>query len=136
MKIVPGLDQDLLIIDLSGDFRIADSKTFEEFYHLPPPSPQEQKSFVYGLTELKREEIRSARRVANPGCFASAHTAGPFIRFLRRTGSKDPSLWIPKRVPRERETLRAPPPIIPGVVIACSPTSPLPTSIYPRSHSF
>jgi len=72
MKIVPGLDQDLLIIDLSGDFRIADSKTFEEFYHLPPPSPQEQKSFVYGLTELKREEIRSARRVANPGCFASA----------------------------------------------------------------
>ena len=46
MKIVPALDQDLLIIDLSGDFRIADSKTFEEFYHLPPPSPQEQKSFV------------------------------------------------------------------------------------------
>ena len=72
MKIVPGLDQDLVVIDLSGDFRITDSKTFEEFYHSPPPSPEEQKSFVYGLTELKREEIRSARRIANPGCFASA----------------------------------------------------------------
>lgn len=72
MKIVPGLDQDLVVIDLSGDFRIADPKIFEQFYHLPAPSREDQKSFVYGLTEINREKIRSARRIANPGCFASA----------------------------------------------------------------
>ena len=72
MKIVPGLPQNLVVIDLSGDFRIADPKVFEEFYHFPLECPQEQKTFVYGLTELNREKIRCARRVANPGCFASA----------------------------------------------------------------
>lgn len=43
------------IIDLSADFRIKD------------PSHD----FVYGLPELNREAIRSATRVANPGCFAT-----------------------------------------------------------------
>ncbi len=72
MKLVPELPRDLVVIDLSGDFRLADPKVFEEFYNFPPHCPEEQKTFVYGLTELKREEIRSARRIANPGCFASA----------------------------------------------------------------
>ena len=72
MKIVPGLPEDLVVIDLSGDFRIADPEVFEKFYHFPLESPQEQKKFIYGLTELNREEIRGARRIANPGCFASA----------------------------------------------------------------
>ncbi|MEE2822556.1 MAG: N-acetyl-gamma-glutamyl-phosphate reductase [Acidobacteriota bacterium] len=71
-KIVPGLPEDLVVIDLSGDFRIKDPDTFEKFYHFPLESPQEQKKFVYGLTELNRQEIRAARRIANPGCFASA----------------------------------------------------------------
>ncbi len=43
------------VIDLSTDFRISDG-THE---------------FVYGLPELNREAIRTARRVANPGCFAT-----------------------------------------------------------------
>ncbi|MEE8347974.1 MAG: N-acetyl-gamma-glutamyl-phosphate reductase [Acidobacteriota bacterium] len=72
MKIVPGLPEDLVVIDLSGDFRISDPDVFEKFYHFPLESTQEQKKFVYGLTELNREKIRSARRIANPGCFASA----------------------------------------------------------------
>ncbi|MDA2923484.1 N-acetyl-gamma-glutamyl-phosphate reductase [Acidobacteria bacterium AH-259-L09] len=72
MKLVPGLPQKLVIIDLSGDFRIADPRIFEEFYHFPLSCPQEQKAFVYGLTELNREKIRAARRIANPGCFATA----------------------------------------------------------------
>ena len=72
MKIVPGLPEDLVVIDLSGDFRIADPEVFEKYYHFPLESPQEQKKFVYGLTELNRDKIRDARRIANPGCFASA----------------------------------------------------------------
>ena len=32
----------------------------------------ESEGFVYGLPELQRDRIREARRVANPGCFATA----------------------------------------------------------------
>lgn len=44
------------IIDLSQDFRIEPSTD----------------GFVYGLTEMNREQIRHAWRIANPGCFATA----------------------------------------------------------------
>ncbi|MDR0766552.1 MAG: N-acetyl-gamma-glutamyl-phosphate reductase [Odoribacteraceae bacterium] len=43
------------VIDLGNDFRTGGAG-----------------GFVYGLPELYREEIRQARRVANPGCFATA----------------------------------------------------------------
>ena len=32
----------------------------------------ESGGFVYGLPELNRDRIRTAQRVANPGCFATA----------------------------------------------------------------
>jgi N-acetyl-gamma-glutamyl-phosphate reductase len=48
------------VIDLSQDFRIADSSH----------------SFVYGLPELNRDEIETARYVANPGCFATCIQLG------------------------------------------------------------
>jgi N-acetyl-gamma-glutamyl-phosphate reductase len=44
------------VIDLSQDFRIS--------------GPGNQ--FVYGLPELNREQIKTANKVANPGCFATA----------------------------------------------------------------
>jgi N-acetyl-gamma-glutamyl-phosphate reductase len=47
---VPG---SVKIIDLSTDFR------------------DESEGFVYGLPELNRERIKSADKVANPGCFAT-----------------------------------------------------------------
>ena len=44
------------IIDLSQDFRIEPATD----------------GFVYGLTEMNREAIRTASKIANPGCFATA----------------------------------------------------------------
>lgn len=72
LRIVPGLPRDLPVIDLSGDFRIRDPKVFEEYYGIPMSAPEHQPDFVYGLPEINRESIRRARRVANPGCFATA----------------------------------------------------------------
>jgi N-acetyl-gamma-glutamyl-phosphate reductase len=37
---------------------------------------EEQAGFVYGLTETNRERIRQARRISNPGCFATATLLG------------------------------------------------------------
>ncbi|MBI4445392.1 MAG: N-acetyl-gamma-glutamyl-phosphate reductase [Acidobacteria bacterium] len=72
MKIAPALPGELLVIDLSGDFRVSDPAVFQQYYGIPLTCPEEQKGFVYGLTEINRARIRSARRVANPGCFATA----------------------------------------------------------------
>ncbi len=52
--------EDTRIIDLSNDFRLAEDA------HL------DGKTFIYGLPELKKEEIKSAKYIANPGCFATA----------------------------------------------------------------
>ena len=48
------------IIDLSNDFRLLADKNFEG------------KEFIYGLPELDKEVIKSAKYIANPGCFATA----------------------------------------------------------------
>jgi N-acetyl-gamma-glutamyl-phosphate reductase len=54
------------IIDLANDFRLAHSSH----------SPEANRSFVYGLPELNREQIKSANNIANPGCFATAIQLG------------------------------------------------------------
>ena len=48
--------ENLKIIDLSTDYR--------------KESPEHE--FVYGLPELNKERIKKAKRIANPGCFATA----------------------------------------------------------------
>jgi len=58
------IPESIAIIDLSQDFRWQAS------------NQHEGRSFVYGLTELNREAIRSARNIANPGCFATAIQLG------------------------------------------------------------
>jgi N-acetyl-gamma-glutamyl-phosphate reductase common form len=70
ISLVPKLPKNVKIIDLSGDFRIDDADIFRQFYKLEKSNLQ--KDFVYGLTELNREKIKSADKIANPGCFATA----------------------------------------------------------------
>ena len=48
------------IIDLSNDFRLNENRNFQD------------KTFVYGLPELCKEQIKTAQFIANPGCFATA----------------------------------------------------------------
>lgn len=57
------------IIDLSADFRIKDVEKYEEWYGIKHQSPSFIKEAVYGLCEINREDIKSARLIANPGCF-------------------------------------------------------------------
>ncbi|HTE07870.1 MAG TPA: N-acetyl-gamma-glutamyl-phosphate reductase [Flavitalea sp.] len=57
-------DQRIRIIDLSQDFRLKKNSAFQG------------REFIYGLPELNREEIRKARNIANPGCFASSIELG------------------------------------------------------------
>jgi len=59
------------IIDLSADFRIKDVRVYEKWYSIRHASPQYLPEAVYGLCEINREQIRSARIVANPGCYTT-----------------------------------------------------------------
>jgi len=76
MEIVPRLPVSIKAIDLSGDFRLRDQATFEKHYKQAHTAMGAQSEFVYGLTETNREAIRSARLIANPGCFATATLLG------------------------------------------------------------
>ena len=76
MDIVPRLPGEIKAIDLSGDFRLRDQAIFEKHYKQPHTAMQAQGEFVYGLTETNREEIRTARLISNPGCFATATLLG------------------------------------------------------------
>ncbi|HXF42324.1 MAG TPA: N-acetyl-gamma-glutamyl-phosphate reductase [Pyrinomonadaceae bacterium] len=71
IEIVPQLSENIVVIDLSGDFRLDDESIFLRYYKREHPG-NIQKKFVYGITELNREEISNARLISNPGCFATA----------------------------------------------------------------
>lgn len=72
LALIPQLPNNINVIDLSGDFRLDDADTFEQFYKLEHTAADLQREFVYGLTETNREEIKQAMYIANPGCFATA----------------------------------------------------------------
>ena len=59
------------IVDMSGDFRLRDAATYEKYYGAKHPHPELLGTFVYGLPELHRAEIKKAKYVASPGCFAT-----------------------------------------------------------------
>ncbi|MQX37982.1 N-acetyl-gamma-glutamyl-phosphate reductase [Roseospira navarrensis] len=67
--VIAGLPEHLKIVDLSADFRLADTEEYARWYGGPHKAPELQKTAVYGLTELARPEIAAARLVANPGCY-------------------------------------------------------------------
>ena len=59
------------VVDLSADFRLADSSAYAKWYGHEHHAPELQKEAVYGLTEIHRREIKKARLVANPGCYTT-----------------------------------------------------------------
>ena len=61
------------VVDLGADFRLASAEAWQRYY----PGVAYAGSWTYGLPELVgRDVIRSASRVANPGCYATAIALG------------------------------------------------------------
>jgi N-acetyl-gamma-glutamyl-phosphate reductase len=59
------------VVDLSADFRLADTTAYARWYGHEHLAPELQKHAVYGLTEVHRDRIKGARLVANPGCYTT-----------------------------------------------------------------
>jgi N-acetyl-gamma-glutamyl-phosphate reductase len=70
------LDEDVRIIDLSGDFRLENLTDYTRDYAPEHPCPEKLGSFVYGMPELNSEAIKEAKHVASPGCFATCIAMG------------------------------------------------------------
>ena len=64
------------VIDLAADFRIKDVGEWEKWYGMTHAAPALVAEAVYGLPEANRDKIRSARLVANPGCYPTAVQLG------------------------------------------------------------
>lgn len=70
------VDAGVRVIDLAADFRINDPAEWERWYGMKHAAPELIAEAVYGLPEANREKIRSARLVANPGCYPTAVQLG------------------------------------------------------------
>ena len=64
------------VIDLSADYRLTNTKVYEKFYKAKHSDVENLKSAVYGLPEIYRTNIKTARLVANPGCYPTAAILG------------------------------------------------------------
>ena len=76
------LEAGVRVIDLAADFRLNDVHEWSRWYGMEHACPELLDEAVYGLPEINREAIRSARLVANPGCYPTAVILG-FLPLLR-----------------------------------------------------
>ena len=75
----PLIAEGVKVVDLSADYRLPQS-VYEEFY-TPHTDVENLEHVVYGLPEMFKEELKSAKLVANPGCFPTSAILGllPFM---------------------------------------------------------
>ncbi len=66
------LDRGIPFVDLGADFRLDDAASYERWYGHEHEAPALLGQFVYGIPELNREAIRTAKAVAAAGCYATA----------------------------------------------------------------
>ncbi|MFA6992688.1 MAG: N-acetyl-gamma-glutamyl-phosphate reductase [Candidatus Gracilibacteria bacterium] len=69
-KIAPQIIGKTKIIDISGDFRLKNDDMYNKYYGKPHEYREGIEKFIYGLAELQKDEIKKAKNIANPGCFA------------------------------------------------------------------
>lgn len=81
-EVVSALPRRLRVVDLSADFRLADPEAYARWYGHPHRALDLQREAVYGLTEHARDAVRTARLVANPGCYPTSAQL-PLIPLLR-----------------------------------------------------
>lgn len=70
------LDAGVKVIDLAADFRIKDVAEWQKWYKMEHACPDLVAEAMYGLPEINREKIKSARLIANPGCYPTAVQLG------------------------------------------------------------
>ncbi len=68
--------QGVKVIDLGADFRLQNLEEFSRWYGLEHTCPDVLGQAVYGLPEIHRDKIKTARVIANPGCYPTTAILG------------------------------------------------------------
>ena len=70
------------IVDLSADFRLRDLGAYKKWYGEEHHAPNWVSQFVYGLPELHRAEMKTAKYISGVGCNATASNLAllPLVR--------------------------------------------------------
>lgn len=77
MQLAPELlRRGVKVLDLSADFRLKDPALFKRWYQKDHACPELLDEAVYGLPEVYRERIHSARLIACPGCYPTSVQLG------------------------------------------------------------
>jgi N-acetyl-gamma-glutamyl-phosphate reductase len=72
-KVVPQLlAKGLRLVDIGAEFRLRSPEAYAKWYKEEHACPELLPSAVYGLSEWRSEEIRTAKVVGNPGCYATS----------------------------------------------------------------
>ena len=84
------LASNVRILDLAADFRLKDTKVFEQWYGMPHQCPEILEEAVYGLAEINREAIKKARVVGLAGCYPTSVQLGfaPLLSPKSNAGKK------------------------------------------------
>ena len=69
--IINKIPKEVLVIDLSADFRFKESDLYEKYY-FKHENKKFLKKFTYGLTELSRKKIISSKYISCPGCYPTS----------------------------------------------------------------
>ncbi len=70
-SIIDFLPRDLVLIDLSADFRIKDYKLYEKYYGTHK-NKNFLKKFAYGLPEINKKKILKSKYISCPGCYPTS----------------------------------------------------------------
>ena len=82
------LEDGVRVVDIGADFRLRDPSLYPQWYDLEHSAPELLEEAVYGLPEMNREAIASARLIACPGCYPTAATLA--LLPLLRSVASDP----------------------------------------------
>ena len=91
-KNIDKLPKNIIIIDLSSDFRFQDIDIYNAYYNTHS-SPSYVKSFIYGLTEIFREKIKNKKFISCPGCYPTSILL-PLIPLLKNNLVKNEQIII------------------------------------------
>ncbi|GIP21735.1 N-acetyl-gamma-glutamyl-phosphate reductase [Paenibacillus sp. J22TS3] len=92
-KLVPQfVEAGLKVIDLSGDFRLKDGQSYEQWYKHDAPASELLDLAAYGLSEIYGDKVKGQQLISNPGCYPTATLLGliPAVK----AGWIDPSTII------------------------------------------
>lgn len=86
------LERGCKVLDLSADYRFENLDTYQSWYGVERTDQATAAETVYGLPELFRDQIRTARLIGCPGCYPTASLLG--IAPLLKQGLAQPETLI------------------------------------------